>query len=99
MLPWRVVRCPIPSHCQDPTTPMRLGLRAKLFGGFAAVLAFLAVVAFIGFKNTTDFSRDMNSLHDDRLVPLVQLDKVKTALFNLRVGYLTYGDADTVTRA
>src|SRR5690349_11472297 len=96
MLSWRLLLSD--SSLQD-RTPMRLGLRAKLFGGFAAVLALLVVVAFIGYKNTTEFAADMTSLHDDRLVPLVQLDAAKTALFYLRVGYLTYGPADTAARA
>jgi hypothetical protein len=32
---------------------MRMGIRAKSFAGFGGVLAWLALVGFIGWKNTT----------------------------------------------
>jgi hypothetical protein len=50
---------------------MRLGIRAKLFAGFGGVLVLLAVVGFIGWKNTTQFAAEFKSLYDDRLVASV----------------------------
>ncbi len=77
---------------------MRLGIRAKLFAGFGAVLLLLAVVGVIGYRNTTQFSGEFQSLYADRVVPLVQISKIKHALSELRLGAAVYSSVETERR-
>src|SRR5262245_32549953 len=76
-----------------------LGIRARLFGGFGAVLVLLTIVGWIGYTNTTQFAASFRQLYDERLVPVTELDAVKGGLFDLRVGYLAYGAANAAERA
>src|SRR5437588_12858541 len=76
-----------------------MGIRTKLFAGFGLVLALLSGIGFIGWKNTTEFSADFQSLYNDRLVCAIQWDAVQKGLYGLRVGGLTYATADAQARA
>jgi len=77
----------------------RLGLRAKLFGGFGAVLALLCVVGYIGWQNTNTFSSDFKTLYSQNLQPVASLDKVRQGLYELRTAGLAYTDATADQRA
>src|SRR4051794_6094118 len=78
---------------------MRLGIRAKLFAGFGAILMLLAVTGAIGYRNTTTFNGDFLSLYNDRVVPLVQLSKMKQGLSELRLGAAVYASVNGERRA
>ncbi|MDO8691778.1 MAG: methyl-accepting chemotaxis protein, partial [Dehalococcoidia bacterium] len=77
---------------------MRLSFSTKLFAGFGAMLALLAVVGFIGWNNTTGFSTSFKSLYDDRLVCAIQLNSVETGMYELRNGATSYVMEDSPTR-
>ena len=42
---------------------MSLGIRAKLMSGFGAVLLCLAIVGGVGYRNTTKFAAEFQSLY------------------------------------
>src|SRR5690242_16799300 len=73
-------------------------LKWKLFGGFGAMIALLAVVGGIGYQNTTQFATDFTSLYADRLVPVIQLSNAQQGLYELRVAALAYDQADAAGR-
>ena len=77
---------------------MALSIRAKLFGGFGIVLVLLAIVGYLGWRNTADFSADVRSLYDDRVQPFQQLSDAREGLFQLRIGTLQYKTADPQER-
>ena len=54
---------------------MRLGIRAKLFGGFGAVLILLGIVAAVGYRNTVQSTAEFADLYENRFQPAVQLAK------------------------
>src|SRR5689334_17505458 len=72
---------------------VHLGIRQKLFASFGAVLCLLSVVGFIGYKNTSDFAADFQSLYNDRLVCIIQWDNTVQALYELRLEASTYPTA------
>jgi methyl-accepting chemotaxis protein len=78
---------------------VRLGIRQKLFASFGAVLCLLSVVGFIGYKNTSDFAADFQSLYNDRLVCIIQWDNAVQALYELRLEAATYPAATDTARA
>ena len=80
---------------------LNLGIRSKLLGGFGVVLVLLAVVAFVGWRNTNHFAAEFNDLYEDHLVTLGRLSHVQQALYELRLGGAgqSYGTADAPKRA
>lgn len=80
---------------------MRLGVRDKLFAGFGAVLLLTAIVGYIGWRNTNEYVAEFRTMHDDRLLPAVQLSGVQQGLYELRLGAagVAYALADEPTRA
>ena len=77
---------------------MNLGIRAKLFSSFGAVLLLLGLVGAIGYLNTTSFAASFKSLYADRVVPLVQISKTQAALSELRLGAAIYATVDEQRR-
>jgi hypothetical protein len=92
-----MVRCAVSDA--KSRSDMGMGIRGKLFGGFGIVLALLAVVGFIGWQNTSQFSADFKSLYADRMEPVVQLGNANTGLLQLRVQAAAYGAQSTDQRA
>src|SRR5687767_10379145 len=78
---------------------MRLGIRAKLFGGFGAVLILLGIVAAVGYRNTVQSTAEFADLYENRFQPAVQLANTQLALYELRLGALAYGTADAAGRS
>jgi len=78
---------------------MRLGIRAKLFAGFGAVLILLGIVGAVGYRNTVRSSEQFTDLYESRLQPVLQLANVQLALYELRLGALAYGTADAAGRS
>ena len=78
---------------------MGLGIRAKLLGGFGIVLAMLALVGFVGYQNTTQFSAEYTELYEDSLVPAINLSYINEALYELRLGGATFASLDAAGRA
>jgi diguanylate cyclase (GGDEF)-like protein len=71
----------------------------KLFAGFGVVLCLVLIVGAIGWRNTTEFAAYLSSLHQNQLVPLAELRRTESALYELRVGGLAYGQAGSRRRA
>ena len=78
---------------------VKVGIQAKLFGGFGAVLLLLAIVGYIGWNNTVTFSSSFKSMYVDRLQPVVQLGAAAQGLYELRAAGLQYGAVDALGRA
>lgn len=74
---------------------MMRGIRAKLLGGFGAVLLMLAIVAGIGWHNTVTSAASFAALYDDDLTQVEQLASVQRSLYELRLGAMAapYADA------
>lgn len=77
---------------------MALSIRAKLFAGFGIVLVLLAIVGYVGWRNTTDFSTDVRGLYNDRVQPLQEIADAREGLFQLRIGLLQYKTAEPEER-
>src|SRR5579883_2448327 len=77
---------------------MALSIRAKLFGGFGIVLVLLAIVGYLGWRNTTEFYADVRDLYNDRLLPFKYINDAQEGLFELRVGALQYRQASPEQR-
>ncbi|MBX6341649.1 MAG: MCP four helix bundle domain-containing protein, partial [Thermomicrobiaceae bacterium] len=69
---------------------MRVGIRARLLGGFGVVLALMALIAAVGYRNTSRFAAEFQTMYGDRLVPLVELNKASTSLDRLQFNAQVY---------
>ena len=78
---------------------MSLGIRAKLLGGFGVILAMLALVGIVGYRNTTQFSAEFTDLYDYGLMPITSLADASEALYELRLGGATFATLDAAGRA
>jgi methyl-accepting chemotaxis protein len=78
---------------------MKLGIRTKLLGSFGIVLALLFAIGLLGFKNTTEFASDFESLYSDQFLPGSELANAQEGLYNLRLETLTYASSDAAGRA
>lgn len=57
---------------------IRLGV--KLIGGFLIMAVLLVIVAVVGFINMQAIDNNFNTMYTDRLVPIKQLDTIRTAV-------------------
>src|SRR4051812_5078882 len=79
---------------------MRLGIRAKLFGGFAEVLALVALIGAIGWRSTTDLAAGSKNTYYDQVVGAIPMGRAQRALYELRIGATAnaFATADGATR-
>ncbi len=66
---------------------MNLGIRAKLLASFGALTALLAVVGFVGWRNTVELGKDADKLYTDGVKGTVALANSESALWKLRYGF------------
>ena len=65
---------------------MNLGIRAKLLATFGALTALLAVVGFVGWRNTVELGKDAENLYTYQVKGTVALANSESALWKLRFG-------------
>ncbi|WP_293341630.1 methyl-accepting chemotaxis protein [Microcoleus sp. CAWBG58] len=66
---------------------MNLGIRAKLLASFGALTALLAVVGFVGWRNTVELAQDAEKLYAYQVKGTVALANSESALWKLRYGF------------
>ncbi|MEG4322344.1 MULTISPECIES: methyl-accepting chemotaxis protein [unclassified Microcoleus] len=66
---------------------MNLGIRAKLLASFGALTALLAVVGFVGWRNTVELAQDAEKLYKYQVKGTVALANSESALWKLRYGF------------
>ncbi|MEG4203736.1 methyl-accepting chemotaxis protein [Microcoleus sp. Pol7_A1] len=66
---------------------MNLGIRAKLLASFGALIALLAGVGFVGWRNTVELAQDAEKLYAYQVKGTVALANSESALWKLRYGF------------
>ncbi|MDO8689503.1 MAG: MCP four helix bundle domain-containing protein, partial [Dehalococcoidia bacterium] len=69
---------------------MKLSISAKLIGGFGVVLLLVAVVGWMGISNVGAMSDQMNSMYNDRLIPIQEIDAASNWLHRMRAVVLEF---------
>jgi hypothetical protein len=62
--------------------------------GFGAVLFFLSIVGYIGWKNTTTFSSELADLYNHNVKAAIYLANAERGLWELRFGLPNYISGD-----
>jgi methyl-accepting chemotaxis protein len=66
---------------------MNLGIRAKLLASFGALTALLALVGFVGWRNTVELAQDAEKMYAYQVKGTVALANSESALWKLRYGF------------
>ncbi|MEG4075056.1 methyl-accepting chemotaxis protein [Microcoleus sp. Pol14C2] len=66
---------------------MNLGIQAKLLASFGALIALLAGVGFVGWRNTVELAEDAEKLYTYQVKGTVALANAESALWKLRYGF------------
>ena len=66
---------------------MNFSIRGKLFASFGTLIALMAGVGFIGWRNTSEIAAYSESLYRDQLTGAVALANAESALWKLRYGF------------
>ncbi len=61
-----------------------LKIGVKLLSGFLVISTLILIVAFVGYNNMKSIDNGMNTMYNDRLVPLEILGKIETGLYKMR---------------
>jgi methyl-accepting chemotaxis protein len=69
---------------------MKLGIKAKLIGGFAAVMMIYLIAATVVAINLNTVNQGGVFMYDHGMVPMKQLDQVETSLMTIRGDVGTY---------
>lgn len=84
---------------------MKIGIRARLIGAFAVVLAFIVAVGATGIHYTNLLEAEFENLYTDNVTATVALANAGEALWQLRYGFPQYlvnkdpEDRDRITAA
>lgn len=61
-----------------------LNTRRKLIGGFLIAVLITLIVAFIGYSNMKTIMQGTDSIYDDSLIPVTDLDVINAGLMQIR---------------
>jgi methyl-accepting chemotaxis protein len=69
---------------------LKIGFRGRQILGFAMMMALVAAIGAVGWRNAVAFSSDFDDLHDNHLVASTRLANAERALWELRFALPNY---------